>query len=63
LNTSPSNFRVIKSRITISNRQVPRVGDIRNVYEILVGERDSKAGPTRAWDDNIRMDLKQVVRV
>jgi hypothetical protein len=39
------------------------MGEIRNSYKILVGkpEEERRLGrPRRRWDDNIRMDLKEI---
>jgi len=44
-------------------RHVARMGEIRNSYKILVGkpEEERRLGrPRRRWDDNIRMDLKEI---
>jgi len=40
--------------------RVPRMGEMRNAYKVLVGmpERRKPHGrPNRRWEDNIRMDL------
>ena len=40
-----------------------RMGDRRGVYWVLVGKREGKrphGGPTRRWEDNIKMDLQKV---
>jgi hypothetical protein len=39
---------------------VVRIGEIRNIYRLLVGKSEGKRPlerPTRRWVDNIRMDL------
>jgi hypothetical protein len=38
------------------------MGEMRNAYEILVGkpERKIPPGPRRRWEDNIRMNLREV---
>jgi hypothetical protein len=38
-------------------------GDKRNAYRILVGKPEGKrplGRPTRRWEDNIRMDLREI---
>jgi len=52
-------IRVIKSRRMRWAGHVARMGEMRNVYNILVGkpeERRSLGKHRRRWDDNIRMD-------
>jgi hypothetical protein len=39
------------------------MGDMRNVYNILVGKPECKrplGRPKRIWEDNIRMDLRGI---
>jgi len=41
-----------------------RVGEMRNVYNILVGKPEGKitlGRPRRRWEDNIRTDLREIV--
>jgi hypothetical protein len=41
------------------------MGEMRNAYKILVGKPEGKkqlGRPRRGWEDNIRMDLREVVR-
>jgi hypothetical protein len=40
---------------------VAGMGEKRNAYRISVGKPDGKR-PRRRWDDNIKMDLREVVR-
>jgi hypothetical protein len=43
---------------------VARMGEMRNVYRILVGKPEGKrplGRPRRRWEDNIRMDLREIV--
>jgi hypothetical protein len=43
---------------------VARLGDMRNVYKILVGKLEGKIPlerPRRRWKNNIRKDLKIIV--
>jgi hypothetical protein len=46
-------------------RHVVRAGEMRNANSILVGKPEGKrklGRPGRRWDDNIRMDLREIVR-
>jgi hypothetical protein len=39
------------------------MGEMRNVYKILVGKSEGKRplrGPRRRWEDNIRMNLGEI---
>jgi hypothetical protein len=41
-----------------------RVGEMRNVYKVLVTKFEGKrplGRPTHRWEDNIRMDLREIV--
>jgi hypothetical protein len=42
---------------------VAEMGDMRNTYRILVGNRKGRlvGRPRRRWEDNIRMDHKEIV--
>ena len=56
---SPSNFRVIKSRIRWA-RHVARMEEKGDVYRVLEGKAEGKRPPGRhrsRWEDNIKMDL------
>jgi hypothetical protein len=60
---SPSIIRIIKSRRMRLAGHVARMGEKRNAYRILVGtpERKRPIGrPRRRWEDNIRMDLREI---
>jgi hypothetical protein len=42
---------------------VARIGAIRNVYKIVVGETEGTRPlerPRRRWENNIRMDLMEI---
>jgi hypothetical protein len=42
---------------------LPRMGCKRNAYRILVGKPEGKKpleGPMRRWEDNIKMDLREM---
>jgi hypothetical protein len=61
---SPSIIRIIKSRMRWAG-QVARMGAKRKAYRILVGKPEGKrplGRPTRRWEDNIRMDLREIGR-
>jgi hypothetical protein len=54
LYTSPNIIRVIKSRRIKWEGHVSRMGQMRNVYKILVGNPDGKrplGRPGRRWED------------
>jgi hypothetical protein len=60
---SPNIVRVIKSRRMRWVGYVARVGEERGVYKVLVGKPEGKrplGRPRRRWEDNIRLDLKEV---
>jgi hypothetical protein len=60
---SPSIIRIIKSRRIRWAGHVARMGENRNAYRILVGKPEGKRplGRTRRkWEDNIRMDLREM---
>jgi hypothetical protein len=43
---------------------VAHLGEIRNAYKIFVRKPEGKrprGRPRRRWEDNIRMDLKEIV--
>jgi len=61
---SSPNIRVIKSRISWMGH-VTRMGDRKGVYRALVGKPEGKrplGRPRRRWEDNIKMDLREVGR-
>jgi len=42
---------------------VPRMGERRSAYRVLVGKPDGKrllGRPRRGWDDNINMNVREV---
>jgi hypothetical protein len=60
---SPDITKVIKSRKTRWAWHVERMGEIRNVYKILVRKFEGKRPlrrPTRRWEDNIIIDLRVI---
>jgi hypothetical protein len=63
LYASPSVVRVIKSRRMMWTMQVARMEENRNAYIILVGKPEGRRSlriPRRRWNDNIRMELREV---
>jgi len=63
LYSSPSIVRVIKSRRMRWAGHVVRMGEGRGVYRVLVGRPEGKrplGRPRHRWEDNIRMDLREV---
>ncbi|KAJ4446675.1 hypothetical protein ANN_13372 [Periplaneta americana] len=63
LYSSPDIIRNIKSRRLRWERHVGRMNESRNANRVLVGrpERIRPLGrPRRRWEDNIRMDLREV---
>ena len=63
LNYLPNIVRVVKSRRMRWEGHVARMGEGRGVYRVLIGKPDGKrplGRPRRRWDDNIKMDLKEV---
>ena len=63
LYSSHNIVRVIKSRRMRWAGHVPRMGEERGVYRVLVGKPEGKSPlgrPRRRWVDNIRMDLQEV---
>jgi hypothetical protein len=65
LYTSPVITRVIKSRMMRQVRNVTHVGEVRNLYKILVGKAVGKVPcerPRCRCEENIRMDLREVCR-
>ena len=56
-------MRVVKSRRMRRAGHVARMGEGRGVHRVLVGKPEGKrplGRPRRRWDDNIKMDLKEV---
>jgi hypothetical protein len=63
LYASPNDIRVIKSRRMKWVMHVALMGEMRNVYKVLVGNPDGKrplGGLKRRWEDNIRIDLRGI---
>ena len=63
LYSSPNIIRNLKSRRLIWAGDVARMEQFRNAYRVLVGKPESKrplAWPRRRWEDNIKMDLREV---
>ncbi|KAJ4432213.1 hypothetical protein ANN_20829 [Periplaneta americana] len=63
LYSSPDIIRNIKSRRLRWAGHVARVGESRNAYRVLVGRPEGKrplGRPRRRWEDNIKMDLREV---
>jgi hypothetical protein len=60
LYSSPSIFRIKKSRRMRWAGHMARIEEKRNVYKLLVGKPEGKRQlerPRRRWIDNITMDL------
>jgi hypothetical protein len=60
---SPNIVRVIKSRRMRWARHMARMGEGRGVYRVLVGRSEGKrplGRPRRRWDDNIKLDLREI---
>ena len=63
LYSSPNIVRVIKSRRNRWAGHVARMGERRVVYKNVVGNSERKrphGRPSHKWEDNIKMDLKEV---
>ncbi|KAJ4427536.1 hypothetical protein ANN_25184 [Periplaneta americana] len=61
---SPDIIRNIKSRHLRWAGHVARMGESRNACRVLVGRPEGKrplGRPRRRWEDNIKMDLREVV--
>jgi hypothetical protein len=62
--SSPSIIRVITARRIRWAGHVARMGEMRGAYNILVGRPKGMrplGRPRRRWEDNIKMDLKEIV--
>jgi hypothetical protein len=63
LYASPKFVRVIKPMTVGWARHVARMGGMRNAYEIVVGKPEGKRSlgrPRSKWEDNVRMDLREI---
>jgi hypothetical protein len=63
LYSSPSIFRIMKSRRMRWVGHVARMGEKRNVYRLLVGKPEGKkplGRPRHGWMDNIEIDLLEI---
>jgi hypothetical protein len=63
LYSSPSIIQVIKSKRLRWAGHVARMGERRGAYSALVGKPDGRRSvgrPRRRWEDNIKMDLREV---
>ncbi|KAJ4426334.1 hypothetical protein ANN_27148 [Periplaneta americana] len=63
LYSSPDIIRNLKSRRLRWAGHVARMGEYRNAYRVLVGRPEGKrplGRPRRRWEDNIKMDLREV---
>jgi hypothetical protein len=59
----PSIVRVIKARRMRLAGHVARMGEVRGAYNILVGRPEGRGPlgrPTRRWEDDIKMDLREI---
>jgi hypothetical protein len=63
LYSPPNIVRVIKSRRMRWAGHMARIGEGRGVYRVLVGRSEGKrplGRPRCRWEDNIRMDLREI---
>jgi hypothetical protein len=63
LHASPNIVRVIEHRRMRWMGHEVHMGKMRNTYKILVGKSEEKiplGRSSRRWDDNIRLDLKEI---
>ena len=61
--SSPNIIRSLKSRRLRWAGHVARMEQSRNAYRVLVGKSEGKRSlewPRRRWEDNIKMDLREV---
>jgi len=54
-----SIIRGIKSRRKIWAYYVPRIWAMKNAYKIIV-DKDTNGGSVRQWQDNIKVDIKEI---
>jgi hypothetical protein len=62
---SQSIIRMVKTRRMRLAGHVAQMGEKRNGYSILVGKPEGKrelGRPKRRWEDNIRIDLREIGR-
>jgi hypothetical protein len=65
LHSSPNIIRVIKSRTVTWTGHVARMWQRRGAYRVLLrkpGKRRPLGRPRHRWEDNIKMDLRDVGR-
>jgi hypothetical protein len=63
LYSSPNIVRAVKSRRMRWVGHVARMGEGRGVYRVLVGRPEGKrplGRPRHRWEDNIKMDLREI---
>ena len=63
LHSLPNIVRVVKSRRMRCAWHVARMGEGRGVHRVLMGKPEGKrlvGSPRRRWEDNIKMDLREV---
>jgi hypothetical protein len=63
LYSSPSIVKVIKARRMRWAGHVARKGEVRGASTILVGMHEGRrplGRPRRRWEDNIKMDLREI---
>jgi hypothetical protein len=63
LYSSPSIVSVIKARRMRWAGHVALMGEVRGAYNILVGRPEGRrplGRPGRRWEDNIKMDLREI---
>jgi hypothetical protein len=63
LYSSPNIVRVVKSRRMRWAEHAARMGEGRGVYRVLVGKPEGRrplGRPRRRWEDNIRMDFREM---
>jgi hypothetical protein len=63
LYSSPSIIRVIKARRMRWAGHVVRMGEVRGVYNILVGRSEGRrplGRPRHKWEDSIKMHLREI---